>query len=274
MNKLLKTMKAFKEIIKKPYLLNKIIDSSEVWNTYLKKKYLFSGFPVVAFEDLFETSADTVYPFTFTDGGSFITDLLLLKTAAMAFTDCSYFEIGTWRGESVANISSVAKECYTLNLSDSELKELQMGDTYIRQIGLLSSKLTNVIHLKGNSITFDFKGLNKTFDLIFIDGNHHYDIVLSDTKRVFESLVHDTSIVIWHDYAYHPDSVRSEVASAILDGTPEEFHPYIYHPEGTLSALFIRKKISGKPIEKYGLPNRVYRIRVEKTPPENTLENK
>ncbi len=264
MHKLMKGLKALAVILKKPYLLNKIIDSEEVWEQYAEKKYSFTGFSVVKFEDIFEKQTDSIYPYSFTGGGSLITDLLLLKTAAMHFPNCSYFEIGTWRGESVANIASIAKECYTLNLSSSELKSLNLDNDYISQIGLFSKQFKNVTHLEGNSLHYDFSKLNKKFDLIFIDGNHHYEYVFNDTKKVFESLIHENSIVVWHDYAYNPEKIRSEVASAILDAVPEHLHQFLYHPEGTMSALYIHRVIKGKTFKNHMIPDNLYYITVKK----------
>lgn len=264
MLKISKLLKGISEIIKRPYLINRILDSDEVWTARINKTLTFSGFPVVSFDQLFDKIDDHVDPYTFNGGGSLITDLILLKSAAQSFPDCSFFEIGTWRGESVANVAEVAKECFTLNLSDEELKAMKLSDTYICQIGMFSKASDRITHLTGNSTTFDFAALNKKFDLIFIDGNHHYDYVLNDTKKVFQHLVHKNSVVIWHDYAYHPESLRPEVACAILDACPEEFRSLIYHPEGSICAIYIPKKLQGRPFQSYIPPNHSFRISLAK----------
>jgi len=64
---------------------------------------------------------------------------------------------------------------------------------------------------------------NDTFDVLFIDGDHRYDYVKNDTAKVFRHLVHNKSIVLWHDYAYSPGQVRYEVLAGILDGVPETY---------------------------------------------------
>lgn len=264
MSKFSKLLKGIYEIVKHPYLINRIVDSDEVWSARINNTHAFSGFPVVSFDQLFDKIADHVDPYTFNGGGSLITDLILLKSAAHSFPDCSFFEIGTWRGESVANVAEVAKECFTLNLSDEELKAMNLSDSYIRQIGMFSKDSDRITHLSGNSTTFDFAALNKKFDLIFIDGNHHYDYVFNDTKKVFHDLVHKNSVVIWHDYAYHPESLRPEVACAILDACPKECHPFIWHPEGSICAIYFPKKLQGRPFQSYIPPKNSFRITLEK----------
>ena len=108
-----------------------------------------------------------VGPITFLDGGSLPTDLALLRGLAGFFEDCKYFEIGTWRGESVANMARVASECYTLNLSVEEMRRMGVRSKYMYLLGYFARALENVVHLAGNSLEFDFAALQKNFDIIF-----------------------------------------------------------------------------------------------------------
>ncbi len=264
MNKISKALKAVVEIIKNPRLLNNVLNTPEVWDEYVKKRFnLSNGLSVVKIGDLFDNEEEIIYPYSFSDGGSLPTDLILLKKAAKSFDACKYFEIGTWRGESVVNVADIAEKCYTLNLSDSEMRELNFNENYIKQIGCYIKNTKNIICLKGNSLNFNYKKYKNKFDLVFIDGEHHYDYVLSDTKNVFKYLIHSNSIVIWHDYAYTPERVRNQVLAAILDGTPKEIHNKIYHPEGTISAIFINKKIKGNILDKYKQPENIYKIKLK-----------
>ncbi len=177
------------------------------------------GFPVIDMDQLVDPEQIChLGPMTFLDGGSLPTDMMLLAGLAEGIEDCSYFEIGTWRGESVANVASRAESCYTLCLTDEEMRSMGMHENTIASHRYFSKDLKNVTQLRGDSRSFDFATLNQKFDLIFIDGDHHYDFILSDTRNVFKHLVHDKSIVVWHDYGFHPDQVRFEVMAAILDG--------------------------------------------------------
>src|SRR5438552_3056351 len=75
------------------------------------------GLNTIDLLDLFPDFEEEVAPYTYLEGGSTAIDLALLKALAKTFQQCCYFEIGAWRGESVANVASVAKECISLSLS-------------------------------------------------------------------------------------------------------------------------------------------------------------
>lgn len=238
MNKLAKAITALVQIARNPYLLNLVLDDNDVRKQEVSKKYGLNSFPQLSLGQVTESSAMTINPFAFGDGGSLPTDLALLKALAVMFPRCSYFEIGTWRGESLANVASVAHECFTMDLPDAEKRDLGYDEEYISQHAILSQHLPNVTHLKANSHTFDFSTLNRKFDLVFIDGDHHYESVLNDTQKVFKHLLHDDSVVVWHDYAFNPEKVRYEVMAAILDGCPPSSHDNLYHIANTMCAVY------------------------------------
>ena len=250
MNKIGKFLKAIGLIAKQPSLLNNVLNDNDVWKKYVTKKYRKGpGLPVISIDDLFPDFQAELPVFAFLDGGSLPTDIALLRKLAESIKDCKYFEIGTWRGESVSNIADVAKECYTLNLSDEEMKTLKLNKSYIELHGFFSKKFDNVNHLKGDSRTFNFAALNIKFDLIFIDGDHHYEFVKNDTERLLNDLVHKDSIIVWHDYAYYPESVRFEVLAGILDAIPEAEHKNLYHVSNTMCAIFMNKKLPTHKLE-------------------------
>ncbi|HAF30462.1 MAG TPA: class I SAM-dependent methyltransferase [Bacteroidales bacterium] len=245
LKKVYKTCRAIIAIINNPWLLNLILEDNNLWCKYVISKYDHkNGLPVVQIEDLFDKSGETLNAFAFLDGGSLVTDYILLKKLASQISNCSYFEIGTWRGESAKNVSEVANECYTLNLSDKEIRKLGKNENYVNSIGIFSNQSENIIHLKGNSFSYNFEKLNKKFDLIFIDGDHHFESVKNDTLRVFEHLVHENTIVVWHDYGFSPEKIRYEVLAAILDGLPEEKHKNLYSISNTLCAIYSPKKLN------------------------------
>ena len=237
--KIRKGLKAISLLVAKPSLLNLLFEDNEYWKNHIEKKQkTYTQLKEVTFSELFTDFNITISPVTFLDGGSMVTDLALLKGLAAKINNCAYFEIGTWRGESVANVSPVCTECYTMDLPDEEKKKLGMTDDYILQHAMLSKQLKNVIHLKDNSLKYDFASLNKKFDLIFIDGDHHYESVLSDTVNVFKHLIHDKSIVVWHDYAYNPGAVRNETYAAILDALDDSLHSGLYYVANTMCAVY------------------------------------
>jgi hypothetical protein len=114
-----------------------------------------------------------------------------------------------------------------------------MPARYAELHGFFSKDLPNVQHLYGNSATFDMASLGQPFDLIFIDGDHHYEAVRTDTRRVFEHLIHPRTIVVWHDAARQPGQPRWEVLAGILAGLPTEAGGQLVHVSNTLCAVYL-----------------------------------
>ena len=265
MHRIFKALRAVGQLLKNPWLLNRVLTEPDIWKSHLVKKYgMTEGLPVISPVDLNKNGFnEELQVFTFLDGGSMATDIALLKLLARRFNDCNYFEIGTWRGESVINMAQLATKCFTLNLSDDELKKIGVSDTVIMQQGFFSKNCSNIIHLKGNSGSFDYSSLNMKFDLIFIDGDHHYDLVKNDTENVFKHLVHDNSVVVWHDYAVFPGQVRYEVMAGILAGLPEEARPFLYYVEHTKSAVYIREKLPALDQSSIPFPRGYFKVQLE-----------
>jgi predicted O-methyltransferase YrrM len=267
MNKIGKAFKALWWILRKPVLLNRVLTDEDTWQSYVKKRYqLPDGLPVVEMDQLIGSGTIALGPMTFLDGGSLPTDLMLLAGLTEQIDSCSYFEIGTWRGESVATVSPRAQSCHTLCLSNEEMHRMGMHPRTIESHRLFSKDLENVIQLYGDSRNFDFGKLNRKFDLVFIDGDHHYDFVKSDTENIFRHLVHEKSIVVWHDYGFHPDQVRYEVMAAILDGIGAERTGMVYHVAHTKSAIFTSEKMHATPANFPVVPEAFYSTEISRHP--------
>src|SRR5690606_20830304 len=123
-------------------------------------------------------------------------DILMLKSLAKRFDECSFLEIGSFRGESLAGVADIAKDCTSITLSDEEMRAFNLGEDFIKVHGLFSKNKENITTYRGNSLTFNFEALNKKFDLIFVDGDHSYNGVMQDTKNVFKLLKNENSIIV------------------------------------------------------------------------------
>lgn len=267
MSKITKAFRALGLLIRNPWLLNKVLEEEYLWQKKVDKQFgKGNGLSMIRAEELFGDFSETVEPFAFLYGGSLPTDLALLKKLARRIPHCSYFEIGTWRGESVANVASVADKCFTLNLSDKEMREIGLNKRYIDLHRFYSKNIPNILHLEGNTLSFDFQSLNKKFDLIFIDGDHRFEMVKNDTEKVFRHLVHEKSIVVWHDYARNPETVRYEVLSGILEGCPKPYHDHIFHVAHTLCAVYIPGMTGGEKLDVHVTPAGSFKIDLEFKP--------
>lgn len=244
-----------------PSLLNLVLNDREVKKKEFLKKYPHvESLPQIDFSDLggeFNESVDLC----FLDGGSMPTDLALLKILAKGKN--TYFEIGTWRGESVWNVAKVIDDCTTFNLSKQDLNDLGLDKKYGELHGIISKKNPKILHLEGNSKTFDFGSLGKKYDLIFIDGDHSYEMVKNDTEKVFKDLIHENSVVVWHDYAFNPEKIRYEVFQGILDGLPKEFHKNVYHMANSMCAVFIRGEFKTKTFQSLQEPDFLFEVNLK-----------
>ncbi|HOY32803.1 MAG TPA: class I SAM-dependent methyltransferase [Bacteroidales bacterium] len=243
MNKIIKVFTALGLIMRKPYLLNHIIDDEQVKQNYVSRKYkLGGGLPVVDLTE-FVPAEEEIFPYSFLEGSSLPTDFALLRGICRKNKVEDYLEIGTWRGESIANVAPMVNNCTTINLPDEVMRKAGLDEAYIGMHRFFSKDLPNVTHIQADSMTFDFNSLHKKFDLIFLDGDHHTEAVASDTRNAFRLLKDENSVIVWHDYGLGTETPRYNVFSGILDGCPEECIPHLYHVSNTLCAIYSRKKL-------------------------------
>ncbi len=247
--------------MRNPWKLNLILDQNEEWEQYVRKKYSTLSLPVIPLNSLIHNTA-LVEPFAFLDGGSIPTDIALLRQLASDIPGCRYFEIGTWRGESIANVAAVSDVCYTLNLPDEELFRQINLENYVSSHRFFSKDLKNITHLSGDSGTYNYADLKLKFDLIFIDGDHHYEAIVKDTRNMLKYLCHPDSVVVWHDYAYTPESIRYETLAAILDACPAELHSRLFHVRNTNCAMLYHKETASFPFEKFARPDYSFAVHI------------
>lgn len=222
-----------------------------------------NGLRTIDLLDLFDNFDETIFPYGFLDGGSSVIDLALLKALARKYEKCRYLEIGTWRGESVANLAAVSEECVSISLSDDEMRKVGWSDDVIRTARFFSIDLKNVIHIGCNSQQFNFNSFNNKFDLIFIDGDHSYEGVKTDTENAFRLLRNSSSVIVWHDYARSPErDINWAVLAGILQGCPVDKKQHLYHVSNTLCAIYIQGDFKTSFVNFPLLPNKTFSIRV------------
>ena len=237
-------------------------------NVYYKKQIVKKNYktqlPTIDLLDLFDGSFEVeLNKYTYLENTSSVPDLALLKELAKRKNDCDYFEIGSLRGESLFNVSEVAKSVTSLTLSQEQMKQFNFKPSLLKSANFFNPEIKNLTLIEDNSLTYDFSKLGK-FDLIFIDGDHTYDGVRSDTANVFKHLIKEDSIIVWHDYTYYPETVRHEVLAGILDGIPATHHKNLYHVSNTMCAIYsANPNLKSTMLTFPTVPNKVFKVKVE-----------
>jgi hypothetical protein len=221
--------------------------------------------PTIDWLDLFADFEETVEPYSFLEGGSLPSDLALLKGLARRRKVRTYFEIGTWRGESVANVATIAEECVSVRLSNDEMRRNGQSQQFIRAHGFFSNNLKNVTQVCENSRSLDYSPFAGNFDLVFIDGDHTYKGIRADTTNAFRLLRNDASIIVWHYYGFSTETVHWSVLAAILDGSPVGARAHLYHVSNTKCAIYIRENLNARSIEYPAIPNKVFTVKLTAT---------
>ncbi len=127
-------------------------------------------------------------------------------------------EIGTFNGNTTLNLAANSSENTTITTVDLpenwigkyeiEIPDIYKNVTERNSIGAhykkfpeFSNKITQIFC---DSARLEWDKMQTPFDFIFIDGNHHYNYVLNDTKN---ALLHLSKggIIIWHDYGMIED---------------------------------------------------------------------
>jgi hypothetical protein len=261
-----KLLQIITAIITNPKRLLQVVnpDENESRSSVLAKYKLPDGLPIVPLTHFLISAPYTVSPYLYLEGGSLPTDLLLLSQLAQKPTVDTYFEIGTWRGESVLNVAPYVKESFTLNLSNEEMERRGATLPYISQSGmLLKSQPYPITQLYGNSQTFDFSPWYGTCDLVFVDGDHHYQSVVHDTKEAFKLLKNEESILVWHDYGHSPEVIRWELLLAIADACPNGFVQHLYHVGNTKCAVFSKTSLPATTQSRPLVPNQSFTLTLE-----------
>jgi hypothetical protein len=263
MKKSTKIFQILKRIVNEPGIIRELFDEE----LYYKKKVIDQhqmkqGLPQINLLDLFPDFNETVEPYSFLDGTSLPVDIALLKGCARAYRDCRYLEIGTWRGESVANVAPLTGSSVTINLPDNAMRQMALPENYIASHEFFSKQIKNVKHIRHDSTTFDFKTLKEKSDLIFVDGDHHYENVVKDTMSAFNQIESEKSTIVWHDYGLNPEAIRWTVFAGIMDGCPADKRKFLYHVSNTLCAIYTTKPFNTTVFTPFQKPDKFFTVKI------------
>lgn len=259
----LKALKALGYIVRNPFLLNKILHDEKFFKEAFLKEFPSLGIlKQISLDQLLVEDEIIIDPYGYLGGSSLPTDFALLQSLCRSKRVEDYFEIGTWRGESAANVAPYVTNCYTLNLSDDDLRKMGHQESYVLNHRHFSKDISNVTHLFGYSQQFDFEKLGKKFDLIFVDGDHHTDSVENDTRIVTNLMKNPNSVIVWHDAFSDPGYPRYQVLLGIFRGLPDDMRSKVYLVQNTLCAVYLPENIQYDEFRENNIPEKHFRVSI------------
>lgn len=141
----------------------------------------------------------------------------ILSALVGYFQPATIFEIGTYNGFTTFHFalnSSPNCRIYTLDLPPNydvgQLEGCSYDDLMVAKLSLkhVTDRIyhqfperAKIQEIFGDSATFDFSPYHGKIDFMFIDGNHSYGFVKSDTENALKMLS-DRGVLVWHDYDY------------------------------------------------------------------------
>ena len=215
---------------------------NDLWNDKRRRHYIYSILNKERCIDLgkflYQDSESICLPqVPFVNGGSGIMDYAFLYVIAKKLRLNTYLEIGTYIGTSINIMSRVCKRCYGVTAPIGAPYSMRQW-CKTRNIPDYSSALTNRDNIKmyyANSRKFDFSIIDDDIDIFFIDGDHTYNGVYSDTRSIFE-LRKPSSIVVWHDFTQ--DDYSDDVILAVKDFLGDDFDN-VYITNNNICGIYI-----------------------------------
>ncbi len=152
------------------------------------------------------------------DGNVSLVELLVLARLVRERRPRHVFEIGTFDGRTTLSLAMNARDdavVYTLDLPSEQPTELALERSERAFIEKPISgerfqgtdAARKIVQLYGDSATFDFTLFRA--ELVFVDGSHSYEYVLSDSLRALTLVGGRAGAIVWHDYSEWPGVTRA-----------------------------------------------------------------
>jgi hypothetical protein len=154
-----------------------------------------------------------------------ISELGILSALAAECEDGTHlFEIGTFDGRTTLNLAlnspgrctvctldlppDLATRFSLANGERQMVNKPKPGMRYEKHRETDPAAVRKIHQLLGDSATFDYSPYTGACSLVFVDGSHSYDYVMSDSQAAMK-LAAGGGVVVWHDYGVWEDVTRA-----------------------------------------------------------------
>lgn len=167
-------------------------------------------------KQVIQNSAITLVETDQRDGNITLFELGVICSAVKSLERCKLIiEIGTFDGRTTLNIavnSPPDAKIITLDLPANEETKYELapyeqqyvekkisGERFVNADKELKTFAKKIEQVYGDSATYDWSEFYGKADLVFVDGSHAYDYVVSDTETALK-LIRPGGTILWHDY--------------------------------------------------------------------------
>ncbi len=228
----------------------------------LLKQYEPGSLPLIRADALLGAGPYELSHYTFAPWSPTPLEYALVQGLARRFRPCHFLEIGSLRGELLANLNAVVESSTGITLSKEDIAKMGFPRAIAETTMMFASDIKNLQLIYANSAAYDFSQLPHRYNVAFVDGEHLYEFVKSDTKNVWGVCAKEFAIV-WHDYTVADHTtINWEVFAGILDGLPRELWSRLYHVNNTTCAVLLPEAWNIQPHEHVFYPERVYTLTI------------
>lgn len=225
----------------------------------LRRGYGRSALPMISFDALVGSEPFSLSHYTFAPWSASPIEHALAQGIARRLKPCHFLEIGSLRGELLANMNGLVESAISLSLSKEDMSRRGYPKAVVDTNLMYEADVRNLSVIYADSRNFDFSKLpDPRRNLVFIDGDHSYEAVVHDTRNVL-SICAPESVIVWHDYSLADQAtINWQVFAGILDGVPREMWHRLYHVNHTVCAVLLPETWSVRPHADPFSPEGVY----------------
>ncbi len=206
----------------------------------LTREYGQSALPIISFAALAGSEPFTLSHYTFAPWSASPIEHALVQGIARRLKPCHFLEIGSLRGELLANMNGLVESAISLSLSRDDMRRRGYPKAVIDTNLMYEKEVENLSVIYADSRSYNFSKLPAPKrNLAFIDGDHAYEAVVHDTRNVL-SICAPESVIVWHDYSLGDQTtINWHVFAGILDGLPPKLWSRLYHVNHTVCAVLL-----------------------------------